>query len=74
MAPSEPMFPECCRYCPHRASVKGTCDHDARQSLAQAFTDADAAERPCPIFDDVRAGAMAELSERLDDAGHGPSE
>jgi hypothetical protein len=72
MATSETAFPECCRYCPHRASVTGNCDHSARQSLVQVFEDG--TDRPCPIFDEVRADAMQRLSERLDESASEPSD
>lgn len=71
MATSETAFPECCRYCPHRRSVKGNCDHSARQSLVQVFMEG--VNRPCPIYNDVRADAMLRLSERLDESTSEPS-
>lgn len=67
-----PPFPECCRYCPYRTPVSGVCGHDARQSLVQEFAGPVDDDRPCPVFDEVRAGAMAALSERL--AGASPSD
>lgn len=67
MASSAIAFPECCRYCPHRAEVSSACDHGARQSLIRDFSARADRDRSCPVFDDFRAEEMSKLSNQLDD-------
>ena len=66
MTNSSVAFPEYCRYCPHRTSVTAACDPGARQTLIQGFAaSGEDAEQTCPIYDDIRAEGMVQLSSRL---------
>lgn len=60
-------LPESCARCPHFDAFHGTCEHPRRQEILDSLKDDPST---CPVYRDVYAEAMRDLSASLEESSH----